>query len=316
MTDDLNHLNSIFDENWPEDHRSGVVAIIGRPNAGKSTLINRILGQKIAIVTPKPQTTRKQQLGIYTTEQAQILFTDTPGIHDPHHKLGEYMNTTAQEALRDADVIVWILEANSPPHKEDKYIASLLESLDGTKPIIMALNKGDLLLGETDLSAHKALVKHDAAYVISAIDGTGVPDLLAHVTSLLPLGPRYYPVDQVSEVNLRFIASEVIREKIILNTEQEIPHSVAVEVDSFKEGEDRTTISAIIYVERDTQKGIVIGKRGQMIKTIGTAARQELMTMFDQSIHLDLRVKVLKNWRKDEKLMKRMGYRVFKDDED
>jgi GTP-binding protein Era len=303
-------------DDWSPEHRSGVVAVVGRPNVGKSTLINAILGQKIAITTPKPQTTRRQQLGILTSNEAQILFVDTPGIHKPHNKLGEYMSFAAGDALKDADVILWILDATEAPNGADRYIAGVIKETVPNTPIILALNKTDTLKGVHNFTHHLALVPHVIDFKISALKNTQVPELVAKLTSMLPLGPRYYPVDQVSDVNMRFIAAEVVREKIILNTDKEIPYAVAVAIEAFSEGEERTTIEGVIYVERDSQKGIIIGKGGSMIKTIGTQARLELQEILEQSVHLELRVKVLKNWRDDEALMRRLGYRLPKKGED
>lgn len=310
-------LDSIFNDDWPENHRSGVIAVVGRPNVGKSTLINRILGQKVAIVTSKPQTTRKQQLGIYTEEHGQILFMDTPGLHRPHHKLGEYMVTVAEGAIKDADLILWVLDASEPPQEPDKHIAETLKSLRGNTPLILALNKTDLIKGDLNDAtlAHRDLIEHVLAIPVSAATGDKVTDLVTELLKRLPEGPRYYPADQVSEANMRFIAAEVVREKIIERTEQEVPHAVAVEITEYKErSEDMTYISAVIYVERDSQKGIIIGKRGAMIKDIGSDARKALADLIGTQVYLDLHVKVLKNWREDEALMRRMGYRVYKDD--
>lgn len=310
MTD----LSPDFDEALPEDHRSGVVAVVGRPNVGKSTLINRLLRQKIAIVSPKPQTTRRRQLGIYTDAQSQILFVDTPGLHAPQHKLGEYMVKVAEAAFRDADVILLLLDVSELPERADTYIAETVARLRDQTPVVLALNKADLLTPENreaNLAAHTALIPHEGAFPISALTGDGVSDLLDDLVRRLPTGPRYYPADDLSDVNMRFIAAEAIREKIMLLTDQEIPYSVAVEVDSYKErSADMTYISALIYVERDSQKGIVIGKGGELIKKISTSARTELEAMLGTKVFLDLRVKVLKNWRSDEKLMQRLGYRL------
>jgi GTP-binding protein Era len=314
MTD----LDSVFDDALPEDHRSGVVAVVGRPNVGKSTLINRLLKQKIAIVSPKPQTTRRRQLGIYTSERGQILFIDTPGLHAPQHKLGEYMVKIAENAFAETDVILLLLDVSAKPERADEYIAETVARLRGKTPVVLALNKDDLLTPENrvaNIAAHEALIPHDKTFLISAMTGEGVDELLAYLMDQLPQGPRYYPVDELSDVNMRFIAAEVIREKVMLLTNQEIPYSVAVEVDSYKErSDDMTYISALIYVERDSQKGIVIGKGGELIKKIGSSAREELSQMLGTKVFIDLRVKVLKNWRSDEKLMQRLGYRLRDED--
>lgn len=311
----MNDLDTVFEEDWDEDHRSGVIAVVGRPNVGKSTLINAILGQKIAIVTNKPQTTRKQQLGIYTTEKGQILFVDTPGLHKPHHKLGEYMVDVAVQALKDADIILWVMDASAPPQDGDRYIAETIQRVGGGTPVVLALNKSDLVSSPDVTQEHLELLPHELAVNVSGLRGSNVQQLVDTLLQRLPQGPRYYPADQVSEVNLRFLASEMIREQIILLTEQEIPHAVAVEIDEFKEREENLTyISAIIYVERDSQKGIVIGKKGDLIKRIGTQARQGLASIIGTKIYLDLRVKVLKNWRSDTELMRRLGYRVPRHD--
>lgn len=312
-----NDIDDIFQEDWPEDHRSGVVAVVGRPNVGKSTLINRILGQKIAIVTDKPQTTRKQQLGIFTGDDVQILLVDTPGLHRPHHKLGEYMIDVAETAVKDADVILWTMDASEPPTESETHITETLKRLtDGKTPIILALNKVDLLAEDTDTEAHRSLIEHVNAVLISALHSTNIDTLLQKIKQQLPLGPRYYPKDQVSETNMRFIASEVVREKIIENTEQEIPYSVAVAIDEYKErSADMTYISAVIYVERDSQKGIIVGKGGSMIKRIGAQARKELEALIGTQVYLDLHAKVLKDWRSSNNLMRRLGYRLPKADE-
>ncbi len=317
MSDLDNELDTVFNDTWPADHRSGVVAVVGRPNVGKSTLINSILGQKIAIVTPKPQTTQRQQLGIYSEEHLQILFVDTPGLHAPQHKLGEFMVSVATNALRDSDYILWVLDVSQPPDAGDRLIGETIKINSGHTPIVLALNKADLLTKENReplIGAHKSLIPHEEALLVSAIRKEGVSELLTYVGSKMPLGPRYYPIDQVSEVNLRFMAAEIIREKIMIHTEQEIPHSIAVEIDSFKErSANMTYISAIIYVERDSQKGIIIGNKGSMIKKLGTQARAELKPILETDVYLELHVKVLKNWRSDERLMSRLGYRLPKD---
>ncbi len=312
----MTETDDIFNEDWPEDHRSGVVAVVGRPNVGKSTLINRILGQKIAIVTNKPQTTRKRQLGIYSTEDMQMIFADTPGLHRPHNKLGEYMKDVAEDTIKDADVILWVLDASEPPEDGERFIAETLNALVGTsKPVILALNKSDISNTRTEADSHKQLVEYTEALSVSALQGTGVDGLIQTIRNHLPEGPRYYPQDQVSEANMRFIAAEIIRERIIENTEQEIPYSVAVAIDEYKErSADMTYISATIYVERDSQKGIVVGKNGAMVKRVGIEARQSIAEQINTKVFLDLHIKVLKNWRSNIPLLNRLGYRLQKPD--
>lgn len=307
-------LETLLDDSWSDDHKSGVIAVVGRPNVGKSTLINAILGQKVAIATPKPQTTRRVQLGIYSTEDVQILFTDTPGLHAPRTTLGEYMVTVAEQSLKDADVILWILDVSEPPQKSDAYIAETIKSARGNTPVILVYNKIDLARGKTEFPAFAALIEHEDGIALSALKENGVDTLLENLVERMPLGPRYYPIDQVSDLNMRFITAEVVREKIILNTEKEVPHSVAVEVTEYKDREKRTDIYVVIYVEKDSQKGIIIGKGGAMVKTIGSAARQDLEKMLERQVFLDVRVKVLKNWRTNEQFMRRVGYSLPKEE--
>jgi len=293
---------------------SGFIAVIGRPNVGKSTLMNRILGEKIAIVSPKPQTTRIRQLGILSQPGVQAIFVDTPGIHEPRHKLGEFMVSVAIDALRDADVIVFVVDLSEPPTQEDRHVADLLREANVHAPTVLALNKIDLLaadnvIGRTE--AYRELAPNADWATLSASFGNGVPDLLKRIIGLLPSGPQFYPDDQLSDTNMRDIVAEIVREKILLNTDQEIPYSVAVAVEEFKERSAKMTyISATIYAERDSQKGILIGKNGAMLKKISSEARADAETLLQTKVYLELWVKVLKNWRTDDAILKRLGYRI------
>ncbi|MCY4061353.1 MAG: GTPase Era [Chloroflexi bacterium] len=304
----MSELDSVFSDDWGEDHRSGLVAVVGRPNVGKSTLINAILGQKIAIVTAKPQTTRRRQLGIYTNEEAQVLFIDTPGIHKPRSVLGKYMVGVAHDALKDADVILWILDASAPPTAGDQNIAALLGRIVPATPRVLALNKIDLAGDSAEFAAHASLCEHQSALPVSAKEARGISDLIASLIPLLPRGPRYYPAGQASEANLRFLAAEIIRERIIELTSDELPHAVAVEITRFREKRYGAQIEASIFVERGSQKGIVIGKRGDLIKRIGVESRVALEALLESRVNLETRVKVQKNWRSNAEFLRRIGY--------
>lgn len=313
-------LDHLLDEQLPPDHRSGFVAVIGRPNVGKSTLLNRILGQKIAITSPKPQTTRDQLLGIYTRPDAQILFLDTPGIHRPQHRLGEHMVTVATETIDDADVVVWLVDVNVAPTDEDQAIAGLLVQLarrgkSKLAPLILGLNKLDLPESaarvETRSAEYAALIQDIQidSLAFSGLTGAGVDDLLARLRDLLPQGPRYYPEDQVTDLQTRFIVAEMIREQALHLLGQEVPHSLAVVVDEFTpRSENLTYISAVLYVERDSQKPIVLGEGGRMIKKIGQRARPAIEELIETKVYLELWVKVWEKWRKREGMLRRLGY--------
>lgn len=294
------------DQDLPEEtmqrpHRAGFVAVVGRPNVGKSTLINRLVGQKVAITSSKPQTTRVNQLAILTIPGVQMVFVDTPGIHEPGHALGERMVREAQESLLDADIVLCLMDATRPPHEEDR-IAVDAAVRRSKAPKILGLNKSDLLPRPTprqNLDAYAGLTQWDGILLFSAVTGEGVGDLYDVLLEHLPENPPYYDEDEVTQTNARDIAAEMIREQVLRHTHEEIPHSVAVVVEEYKERENgRLYVSATVYVERDSQKGIVIGRGATMLKTIGAAARAEIETMADAPVYLDLHVKVRKNWRK------------------
>lgn len=309
-------------EEIPLGHRSGFVAVVGKPNVGKSTLMNAYLGQKIAIVSEKPQTTRNRLLGILTLRRAQgdptdaqVIFVDTPGIHSPRHKLGEFMVETALQAIPDADVVLFLVDVSILPTAEDIQIVELAIGKRQT-PVLLALNKVDLLAPEDmqpHIEAYQALGDFADWMLISATRGDNRDELLGLIVSHLPEGPRYYPEEQVTDQQERFIAAELIREAVLRYTHQEIPHAVAVMVEEFKErGPDMIYISANIFVEKDSQKGIVIGQKGSMLKRIGQEARKQIERMVDTRVYLDLRVKVKKKWRRDEDELRRLGYALPK----
>jgi len=284
---------------------------------GKSTLVNTLLGQKVAAVTPKAQTTRRRQLGILTLDDAQIVFVDTPGIHTARHKLGKFLNQEAEEAIPGVDAVLFLVDVSEAPTDEDKWIATRLSRLARRTPLVLACNKIDLVPAETltaNLEAYQALVPEEAqVFPISATNGEGMGSLLAGLTKLIPARKPEYEPEQVTDLYEREIAAELIREACLLQLRDEVPHGVAVRIDEFTERPDESAyIAATIFVERDSQKGIVIGRGGEMLKRIGTAARKEIEEMSGRKIFLEVRVKVLKDWRKDEKAMKRFGYKIKK----
>ncbi|MGH2521285.1 MAG: GTPase Era [Anaerolineales bacterium] len=297
----------------PIPHRSGFVAVVGRPNVGKSTLMNAFLGQKVAIVSDKPQTTRHTQLGILTREDVQVVFVDTPGLHEPRNALGKYMVDTAARALLDADVVLWIVDASTPPGPGDRAIAERLRQKPGTAPVILALNKGDLLKPENVVpysDAYRALVPEAGWMLISATRGDNLDQLLGMIVQALPEGPFLYPEDEITQTHLRDLAAEFVREAALNALEQEVPHGVAVEIDEFQERPDGVTyIAATVYVERESHKGIVIGKGGAMLKQIGSNARAEIERLLETKVFLELHVKVRKEWRKNDREVRRFGYR-------
>jgi GTP-binding protein Era len=300
----------------PPDHKSGFVALIGRPNVGKSTLMNTLLGQKVAIVSPRPQTTRNRILGILTRPDFQIIFIDTPGLHRPKHQLGKYMVATAQGAIPDADVILFMVDVSVMPTYEDQEIARLIIGRKTDASVLLVLNKMDRLPPEKVEAHCEAYWSmgadsdwHPNWMMTTATTGANLDKLLDQTVELLPEGPRYYPGDQITDQTERQIASELIREQVLRFTHHEVPHSVAVVVEEFKErSETLTYIGANIFVERRSQKGIIIGKRGAMLQKIGPSAREQIERFLGTQVYLDLWVKVSENWRRDARRLSRMGY--------
>ena len=294
----------------PPDHRSGFVAVVGRPNVGKSTLVNAYVGQKVAIVSKKPQTTRNRIRGILTQPDVQIVFVDTPGIHQPLHKLGEYMIKTAQHAVPDADVVLFMVDVSVPPTEEDRIVARFLAKCPS--PVILVLNKMDRLPAdkvEPHTEQYLALGHFDQWMMTCATRGDNLDKLLNMVIARLPFGPRYYPEGQVTDLTERFIAAELVREQVLRLLHQEVPHAVAVVVEEFKERRPGLTyIAATVYVEKESQKGIVIGAKGTMLKQIGKAAREEIEHMLDTKVFLELWVKVRRKWRRDDVALRHVGY--------
>ncbi len=294
-----------------KNYKSGFVSIIGRPNVGKSTLLNQLLGQKIVIATDKAQTTRKRIKGIYTTEVGQIVFVDTPGVHKPLTKLGEYLLDEVKFAVPDADLILFLVDGSEPAGKGDKWIAENILASGGK--VLLVLNKVDKVKNlqkiESNLLTYKTLFKENIQTLkISAKTGRNKDDLINVIYKLLPEGEMLYPEDVVTEENMRAIAQEVIREKVLINTKDEIPHAVAVLIQKYEEHEDIDKIYADVFCEHKSQKGILIGKGGSMLKKIGTEARLELEKIVEKKVYLELNVKIEKDWRKKNKSLKDFGY--------
>jgi GTP-binding protein Era len=296
----------------PVNHRSGFAAVVGRPSVGKSTLVNTLLRQKIASVSPRPQTTRRRQLGIYTSDSAQLILMDTPGIHQPVHKLGEYLNQVALDTLQDADVILWLVDASDGPHSEDELVAEYLKNTPSLPPVLLILNKTDLLKEnqlEKRIRQYGELIPSIEMVPISALKGSDTQALLEKVCTFLPPGAAYYDPDQVTDLYEREIATDLIRESVLRNLKDEVPHAVAVRLDDYNdEGDTFARIYATLFVERESQKGIVIGQKGQMIKQIGTLARKEIENLTERKVYLELKVKVQKNWRNDPNALRQFGY--------
>lgn len=295
-----------------EEFRSGFVTIIGRPNVGKSTLMNNILGEKIAIMSSKPQTTRNKIHGIHTTENSQVIFLDTPGVHRPKNKLGEFMVSSAMNTLKEVDLVLFLVDDSKKIGPGDKY---LIDQLSNVKtPIILVINKADLLDPE-DL---RAIVENYKEYdffediiAISALENKNVDFLLGKISDYMVEGPMYYPSDMITDQPERAIVSEIIREKLLMYLDQEIPHGVAVEIETMKKrgNKDIVDIQATIVCERDSHKGIIIGKNGRKLKGIGKSSREEIERLLGSKVFLELWVKVRSNWRDSDALLKNFGYR-------
>ena len=295
-----------------KNFKSGFVTIVGRPNVGKSTFLNNVIGQKIAIMSDKPQTTRNKVQGVYTTDDSQMIFIDTPGIHKPKHKLGEFMLKVSKNALREVEVIMFMINATQKLGAGDKYIMEMLK--DTKTPVFLVVNKIDAVHPDGLLEiidAYKAEFDFAEIIPISALQGNNVQQLLDTLKKYLPEGPQYYPADQVTDHPERFIIAELIREKVLHLTRDEVPHSVAVEIEKIAkdDNKDLVRINASLIVERDSQKGIVIGKRGALLKEIGTRARKDIETLLGSKVYLELWVKVQKDWRDRASQLRDYGYR-------
>jgi GTPase len=296
----------------PPGFKSGFVGIIGRPNVGKSTLMNQLIGQKIAITSPIPQTTRNRLRGVLTTPAAQIIFVDTPGIHKPHHQLGQVLVKNACLAIESVDIILLVVDGTADLGGGDRFIAELLTRTQA--PVILGINKTDLQpaahLGIDETYTQLAADRGWSTVKFSALTGDGLENLQDHLTQALDPGPYYYPPDLVTDQPERFIMGELIREQILLQTREEVPHSVAIAIDVVEESAALTRILATIHVERDSQKGILIGKGGKMLKEIGTAARQQIQKLIMGKVYLELFVKVQPKWRQSRTQLAELGYRI------
>lgn len=300
-----------------KNYKSGFVAIIGRPNVGKSTLLNQVLGQKIVIATDKAQTTRKRIKGILSTEKGQIVFIDTPGVHKPLNKFGEFLLDEAKVSVPDADLIIFLVDGSDPAGKGDKWIAENILKQTET-PILLVLNKVDKIKNPDKIQENLAsyvklfddsnLAIHNAPIKISAATGRNKDTLIENILNSLPEGIALYPDDVVTEESMREVAQEIIREKILTNTKEEVPHSVAVLIEKYEEKDTIDRIFASIYCETKSQKGILIGKGGSLLKKIGTEARLELEKIVEKKVYLELNVKIEKDWRKNNRALKTFGY--------
>lgn len=291
--------------------KSGFVSIVGRPNVGKSTLLNHIVGQKVAIMSNKPQTTRNKITAVHTTEQGQIIFLDTPGIHKPKSKLGDYMVTVAENTLNEVDLVLFVIDATEKRGPGDDYIIERLKQVK--TPVFLVINKIDKVHPEALLPIiddYRQLIAFKQIVPISALEGNNTDALLQSIYGEMDEGPMYYPADQVTDHPERFIVAELIREKVLHLTREEVPHSIAVTVEEMKRGDDGKTlyIYAAIYVERDSQKGILIGKQGGMLKEISSRARRDIERLLGEKLFLEIWVKVKKDWRNQERMLRNFGF--------
>ncbi|HDY66624.1 MAG: GTPase Era [Candidatus Scalindua sediminis] len=298
-------------EETSKKYKSGFVTMWGRPNVGKSTLLNTLVGEKVAIVTPRPQTTRNRIMGVCEVENGQIVFLDTPGILKPKQRLDEYLIKSARTCLRDADVVLFVVDSTTPPHSDDKRAAQLLRSLK--KDILLVANKidiSDISHLEGRIEEYKKLGDFKGGVAVSAITKINIPTLVDKILGLLPESPAYYPEGTITDQQEKLTIAELIREQVLIFARQEVPHGVAVVINEFTPRSDKLVyIAATIYVEKPTHKLIIVGGRGQMLKEIGTKSREGVQELLGKKVYLDLWVKVSKNWRKDEAALKRFGYK-------
>lgn len=310
--DDIPDFSAVTIPQAPAGYKSGFIGIIGRPNVGKSTLMNLLVGQKIAITSPVAQTTRNRLRGILTTDQAQLIFVDTPGIHKPHHQLGEVLVKNAQIAIESVDVVLFVVDGSVEAGGGDRFIVELLSQTQ--TPVILGLNKIDRRSGDShyiDGTYTQLAAPYQWEIVkFSALTGDGMEMLQQVISDRLEPGPYYYPPDLVTDQPERFIMGELIREQILLLTREEVPHSVAITIDKVESASTITRVFATIHVERDSQKGILIGKGGIMLKAIGSAAREQIQKLIAGKVYLELFVKVQPKWRQSRLRLSELGYRV------
>ena len=306
----MQNNEALSQENELKPFHSGFICVVGRPNVGKSSLINLLLGQKIAAVSNRPQTTQRVQLGILSDDDSQMIFMDTPGIHKPLSKLGEAMNESAIGTISDSDCVLWIVDVSGKPNAEDEIAAERIRAGSPQEKVLIVMNKCDLVnpnqLSENE-NFYKKLLPEAGRMAVSCRSGAGIPELMAELKSRLPEGPAFYDPDQITDLYERDIAVDLIRESLLKNLDDEIPHAIAVRIDEFKDRtETNSYISATLLLDRESHKGIVIGKGGEMIKKIGQDARREIEKLTGRKIYLELRVKVMKNWRNDENLLRQL----------